>query len=379
MGFILPVNTIFITKNLRKSMVTAGFVLLIYSLLMLVGNFLGGQLFDRWSHRGTLLLGYGLSAASLCAITFNHTWPSYFIFLATGGLAMGIAYTGINSYTALLAEQSPRKSQTIFSRMYLAANVGIAVGSTFVGWIFQRSVFWTFALQTICFLSCFLIVLRLGAILESPAAKATADQPPFSSAPFLKLTRPQRIRNLILVASASLIIWSGYSQWDSNLSLYMLQNHFSLAQYSFLFSINAASLFIIQPLMNRLLGHFLTQLKSQITVGLLLMGSSFLLLPTATNYSQYIGSMLLLTIGESVTFPLIPALLNKFAQHENRGTYQSFYVIFSSLGRALGPYWGSLLITKASFTTLFYVIWVTMFLAAWGIGQVREKPAPDLN
>ena len=62
MGFILPVNTIFITKNLHESMVVAGFVLMLYSGFMMLGNFLGGRLFDRFSQRKTLVGGFTLAA-----------------------------------------------------------------------------------------------------------------------------------------------------------------------------------------------------------------------------------------------------------------------------------------------------------------------------
>lgn len=376
MGFILPVNTIFITKNLHESMVVAGFVLMLYSGFMMLGNFLGGRLFDRFSQRKTLVGGFTLAAIGFLLIAKFHTWPVYAGLLLMVGLGMGIAYTAVNSYTAIAAQQHPQQYQQIFNRMYLSANVGIALGSMGVSSIFQASIFWTFFLPALCFFVCLLIVLTHGAVLDGAAvsnvyqANSTVASP--NKKKSLQLSR-QRLRiNLVLICITVLIVWLGYSQWDSNLSLYMLDQGLTMHDYSLLFSINAASLIIVQPLMNRFICRWLPLLKSQIALGLGIMGSSFILLPGARNYGQYILSMLILTIGESITFPTIPALLSKFAPQGRQGTYQSFYVVFGSLGRALGPYLGSLIATEISFAWLFGLIFGSVILVGLGMLAVKE-------
>ena len=102
------------------------------------------------------------------------------------------------------------------------------------------------------------------------------------------------------------------------------------------------------------------------------MGLSFLLLPGAKSYLAYVMSMLVLTIGESMVFPTIPALLSKMSTNKNRGTFQSFYSIFGSLGRAIGPYAGSLIVTALSFSSLFVGITVSMIVVAVAMIGVKE-------
>ncbi|UQS82036.1 MFS transporter [Bombilactobacillus folatiphilus] len=373
MGFILPVNTIFITKYLHESMVTAGFVLMIYSLMMMIGNVLGGYLFDHFSHQATLNSGYLIAALAFLLLARWHSWPIYAVLLILAGLGMGIASTAVNSYTALVAQQS-LQSQQIFNIMYLAANVGIAVGSMLVSVIFQYSIFLTFFLPAVCFLLCLWIVFAKGTALDGCFQNQNDIQSNFqvnlSKSATLKSTALQI--NLVLICVAIFIVWLGYCQWDSNLSIYMLNQHLSMHQYSLLFSVNAASLIIIQPLMNRLTEHFLKSIKWQIVLGIFIMGSSFLWLPDARLYGRYVVSMLILTIGESITFPTIPSLLNQFSNENNRGRYQSFYVVFSSLGRAIGPYVGSLIVAEFSFNILFYLTVGGFLLVAVGVMFVRE-------
>lgn len=108
---------------------------MVYSAFMMIGNALGGVMFDRFSKRGTLYIGYGISIISLLGMSFHHVWPTYAIMLFILGFGMGLVYTAVNAYTAFIAEQMSGNSRVIFNNMYLAANIGIAIGSTAVGFI----------------------------------------------------------------------------------------------------------------------------------------------------------------------------------------------------------------------------------------------------
>ncbi|CAJ1175947.1 MFS transporter [Companilactobacillus crustorum] len=378
MGFMLPVNTIFIHKNLHESLVTAGFALMIYSAFMMVGNAIGGVMFDRFSKRGTLYIGYAISIISLFGMSIHHVWPTYAFMLVILGFGMGLVYTAINAYTAFVAEQMTGNSRVVFNNMYLASNLGIAIGSNAVGFIFDWSIFFTFFIPMILFVVSAVILLLRAGILDHVQEKDDSEISERSYKvhedvdPKIKIG-PRRFNiNMFIICASILIVWLGYSQWDSNLSAYMLNQGYTTREYGFVFTVNAASLLIIQPVMNRVVSKIFKLLKYQIFLGTVIMGSSFLLLPNAKTYLAFIISMLVLTIGESMVFPTIPALLSKMSTNRNRGTFQSFYSIFGSLGRAIGPYAGSLIITALSFSTLFVGITVSMIIVAIMMIGVKE-------
>lgn len=376
MGFILPVNTIFIHKNLHESLVTAGFTLMVYSAFMMIGNALGGVMFDRFSKRGTLYIGYAISILSLLGMSVHHIWPTYAIMLFILGFGMGLVYTAVNAYTAFIAEQMSGNSRVIFNNMYLAANIGIAIGSTAVGFIFKWSIFFTFFIPMLLFVVSGVILLFKANLLDTVhehddsighnyVSSDTAD-------PKIEIGAGRFTVNLIVICASIFIVWLGYSQWDSNMSAYMLNQGYTTREYGLVFTINAASLLIIQPVMNRVVSKIFKLLKYQIFLGTVIMGLSFLLLPGAKSYLAYVMSMLVLTIGESMVFPTIPALLSKMSTNKNRGTFQSFYSIFGSLGRAIGPYAGSLIVTALSFSSLFVGITVSMIVVAVAMIGVKE-------
>lgn len=378
MGFMLPVNTIFIHKNLHESLVTAGFALMIYSAFMMVGNAIGGVMFDRFSKRGTLYIGYAISIISLFGMSMHHVWPTYAFMLVILGFGMGLVYTAINAYTAFVAEQMTGNSRVVFNNMYLASNLGIAIGSNAVGFIFDWSIFFTFFIPMILFVVSAVILLLRAGILDHVQEKDDSEISERSYKvhedvdPKIKIG-PRRFNiNMFIICASILIVWLGYSQWDSNLSAYMLNQGYTTREYGFVFTVNAASLLIIQPIMNRVVSKIFKLLKYQIFLGTVIMGSSFLLLPNAKTYLAFIISMLVLTIGESMVFPTIPALLSKMSTNRNRGTFQSFYSIFGSLGRAIGPYAGSLIITALSFSTLFVGITISMIIVAIMMIGVKE-------
>ncbi|MFC6176851.1 MFS transporter [Companilactobacillus huachuanensis] len=376
MGFILPVNTIFIHKNLHESLITAGFTLMVYSAFMMIGNALGGIMFDRFSKRGTLYIGYIISILSLLGMSFHHIWPTYAIMLFILGFGMGLVYTAVNAYTAFIAEQMSGNSRVIFNNMYLAANIGIAIGSTAVGFIFKWSIFFTFFIPMLLFVVSGIILLFKANLLDTVHEHDDSIGKSYLSSdtvdPKIEIGASRFNVNMIIICASIFIVWLGYSQWDSNLSAYMLNQGYTTREYGLVFTINAASLLIIQPVMNRVVSRIFKLLKYQIFIGTVIMGLSFLLLPGAKSYLAYVMSMLVLTIGESMVFPTIPALLSKMSTNKNRGTFQSFYSIFGSLGRAIGPYAGSLVVTALSFSSLFVGITVSMIVVAVAMIGVKE-------
>lgn len=379
MGFILPVNTIFIHNTLHESLTTAGFALMIYSILMMIGNALGGIMFDRFSRRGTLYIGYFISVISLIIMSFYHVWPSYAFFLILLGFGMGLSFTAINAYTAFAAEQMVGDSRIIFNNMYLAANLGIAIGSTAVGFIFSASIFLTFFIPVLVFIICIIILFFKAHLFDMVNEDSEQEKEKKDYSEFEEIKDPRDLIgekrfkiNIVILCIAILIVWLGYSQWDSNMSIYMYNKGMSYHEYSFTFTINAASLLLIQPVMNRISSKLFKYLKTQLLFGIIIMGLSFLILPGAKHYISFVISMLIVTVGESMVFPTIPALLSKFSTNRNRGTFQSFYSMFGSLGRALGPYVGSLVVAFMSFGHMFYAITIMLILVAISMGGIKE-------
>ena len=76
-SFLWPLNTIYMKQELGKSLTVAGLVLMINSFGMVIGNLLGGSLFDKLGGYKTILIG-----------TFTCLVVQRYLISFTGGLGM---------------------------------------------------------------------------------------------------------------------------------------------------------------------------------------------------------------------------------------------------------------------------------------------------
>ncbi len=75
-SFIWPLTTIYIHNYLHETLTVAGIVLFINSAFTMVGNAVGGLLFDKWHPYQTLLTGVSISTLSTFLLVLFHGWPS---------------------------------------------------------------------------------------------------------------------------------------------------------------------------------------------------------------------------------------------------------------------------------------------------------------
>ena len=75
-SFLWPLHTIYIHDYLGQSLTMAGFVLMINSATGVVGNLLGGYLFDRIGGYKSILFGIVVSIFALIVIN-NLAWMAY--------------------------------------------------------------------------------------------------------------------------------------------------------------------------------------------------------------------------------------------------------------------------------------------------------------
>ena len=78
-------NTIYLHDHLGKSLSVAGMVLMINSLTGVIGNLLGGVLFDKWGGYKSTLVGIVITLVSILGLVFFHGWPLYVVWLALIG------------------------------------------------------------------------------------------------------------------------------------------------------------------------------------------------------------------------------------------------------------------------------------------------------
>ena len=160
---------------------------------------------------------------------------------------------------------------------------------------------------------------------------------------------------------ALVVIWTMYEQWASNLSVFMTDQGISMTKYSLLWTLNGILIVVFQ-LGITWLNRWVNRPYAQVFIGMFTIGFSFVLLLHAHSYSWFVAAMVILTIGEATALPTMPAIVNSLSPVAVKGKYQGILNAFSSIGKAIGPLFGGLMIEATSYHILFIICAVSIFV-----------------
>jgi len=341
-----PLTTIYLHNNLNLSLVVSGVILAAYSGFNVLGGYLGGILTDRFHAKR---VGLGLLGGLVLDAVIGFFWNgrlAYPIVLIIFGLLTGGMLTLITAVAAHLSRGSGR----VFNVLYIFINLGLVVGTASIGILFHHSLKPIFFLLIVCYLLATGLWAKYAGRLSQPVRgirKATVV-----SQNSIK-HRQLGIIQIGLVLVSLTLMWLTYAQWMSNVSVYIQNQGLGIRLYSHLWVYNGILLIVVQSLMTKV--SRVKALPAQIVIGLGAIGGSFLLLSSATGTGVLFMAMTLLTLGEAIYVPGVPALINAYTIG-NEGKYQGLVNAFSSLGKAIGPVMGGLVIgTSQDFSRLFLI------------------------
>ena len=356
-AFLWPLTTMYMHNYLHESLTTAGVVMLLMSICMMVGNYLGGWLFDHWDQYQTAVLGVTISTVAIFTLIFAHGWPWFAILMMLNSLGDGINMTIVNSYGSLVSDHS---SRYVFNYIYMAFNVGVVIGTLAVGVLLPISVVLVFTVATVFYFLLALVVMF--------ALKVRVPLPPKTPRSREKLASRRHQQALVLIWLILLnfvTIHLSYSLWESVMAVHMTNMGIPFYAYSLLWTLNGVLIIVGQPLVNKLSPYVC--LSSQIMVGILIFASSFILLIFARNLWAFVLDFVLLTIGEMASFAGLPAWIAQLTTVNEAGHYQGLLNIMMSIGRAIGPLYGGFVIDHGNYQELFISVFLLMTVTLGGV------------
>jgi MFS family permease len=287
------------------------------------------------------------------------------------GLGTGLIYPSINAFAAHVWPEGRRAA---FNAIYVASNVGVAVGSMAGGLLAQMHFWLAFGVTGTIFLIYAITVLLgwRGQAFRNVAERRTDPAAPQAATASSGLWRLAPW----LLALGLFLDWTAYVQWQVTVPVHMLALGYPLSRYSLLWTLNGLLILAGQPLVS-FVTRRLPAVKAQVLLGNALFILSFLLLPTARAYVSFLAGMALSTFGEMFVWPGVPAAADRMAPPGRRGLYQGLISGAGSAGRAAGPLFGGLLYDSVPTGTLFLVM-VGVFalgLAVFAIYDRFRRPA----
>ncbi len=355
-SFLWPFNTIYLHDHLGKSLSVAGMVLMINSLTGVIGNLLGGVLFDKWGGYKSTLVGIVITLVSILGLVFFHGWPLYVVWLALIGFGSGMVFP---SMYAMVGTVWPEGGRRAFNAMYVGQNVGIAIGTACGGLVasyrFDYIFLANFILYFVFFLIAFIGFRGMEDKKEPGVQKEVETKKGWTLTPGFKA--------LLIVCVAYALCWVTYVQWQGAIATHMQELNISLRHYSLLWTINGAMIVCAQPLVSMLIRWMKRSLKQQIMIGIIIFAASFIVLSQAQQFTMFLVAMVTLTIGELFVWPAVPTIANILAPKDKLGFYQGVVNSAATVGKMFGPVVGGAIVDLYNMEVLFIAIMVMLVVA----------------
>jgi MFS family permease len=371
-SFLWPLNTIYMHNELGKSLAFAGFILMFNQGASIVGNLIGGVMFDKFSPYKTILYGTGLAiVSSIVMVLFHRDILFYSTSLVLIGFGSGITWPVMFAMAGSLWPEGGRRA---FNAIYVAQNLGVALGATIGGYVASISFDYIFIANASLFAAFFLIVLftfkQMDQAKDRQMHTTVINQ-------HRKIEDKRAFIALMILCGGFLITWIAYSQWQTTIASYTQELKIPLEQYSSLWAINGFLIVLGQPLIKWITGKITSQ-KKHIYLGNTIFLISFVIVLIADKFSMFASAMVILTVGEMLVWPAVPSLANELAPQGRAGFYQGVVNSVGAAGRMVGPVLGGLIVDAFNMELLFFTLLALLFIPyittfAYDRGIVGER------
>ena len=354
-SFIWPLNTIYMHNELGESLTFAGLILMFNQGAAIVGNLVGGTLFDKIGGYRTILSGGALTLISAVVLTQFHSLVPYSILLIVMGLGSGVIVPAMFAMATSVWPEGGRRS---FNAIYVAQNVGVALGASLGGFVAYYSFSYIFWANASLFILFYIIVFFTFKPMEKKV-DANAYSTVFSKG--LAIKNKKSFLALGFLSIGFFIAWVAYTQWQTTSASYTQDLGIPIDRYSVLWTINGAMIIAGQPLM-KLITRWITSPKMQIVVGNTIFLGSFIYILKAESFADFATGMVILTFGEMFVWPAVPTIAGNLAPKGRTGFYQGIINSVATAGKMTGPAFGGLIVDYFSIQVLFGILALLLLL-----------------
>lgn len=362
-----PLTTIYVHNVLHRSYGDAGLALLFQSLATILGQVIGGSLYQRVGAKRLIVWSLVLTGISQLSLIEAKAWIPYILAMTMNGLLIAVTMPAVNAFIGF---RWPAHRSRLFNAVYVSNNVGVAIGTTLAGILASISFDLTFlfnSVTTLSFAVFFSFFLRRmkDTDLNQWAGGLTAQRELGIG------TLLTSYRTYAFIGTGSMMVFLSTSAWNSGVAPFLNQQGHPPSTYSLLWTVNGVVILIGQPLLSLMIRLWMKSLPSRLVGSAVLYGVAFLLiLVVGGPYFILVIGMVIATFGEMLISPTIPALIT-----QTTGQSAPFYLGLvggmGSVGRLIGPVlFGNLFDAKGLPPILTVALVATLCASIlFGIGQ----------
>lgn len=330
-----PLITMFVYKQLGRTVADAGMVVMFMSLGGIIGQLIGGSLYHRIGVKVLIVGGLGLNALSLILVPFgSHNWVIFMVMMTLSGFFNAISMPAIQAF---IGYRFKKQRSELFNIIYVANNIGVAVGTSLSGLLAFVSYELSFVLNgctSLIFAIFFLVYLKQLDTDDAGVQRSQRTTIPNELSTWQLL---MNYKFYLFMGLGSFLIWFGNSIWNNGVSPYTINQGMAEWNYSILWTLNGILIFAGQPITIWIKNVVAKTSGTQLIASAIFYLLGYAVILTFQDYPSMVVGMILTTFGEMLVLPAIPTFIS-----ERGGSQAPFYLgLVGGIGiggKVLGPY-----------------------------------------
>ena len=325
---IHPMMTLILSQKLHMNAGTIAIVMVVFSLVLIPLNLLGGKLADKFSKKNLLILCSGIAIVCyfICTV-LPLSYGSMIIF----AFAAAVLQMCSPCYSALVADITPSDDRNrAYSLNYLGLNLGMVLSPTIAGFLFKDYLWLMFLISGLALIAStallFFFLHDTEQIREVGSAYEQADE----SASILAVLKQNKIIVLFLVIIAlDSAVYNQYS-YLIPLELGSIHGDNGAVIYGTLSSLNCLVVVLFTPVITRIYNRR-TDTQKILISDVLMLFSYILFRFTLGFIPAYYVVMIVYTWGEIFRTIACDPYLTKRIPSSHRGRLLAFNNMTASL------------------------------------------------
>jgi MFS family permease len=323
-GIAVPYLTLYLTGPVGITPTQTGVMMLVWAVVSIAGQPLGGVLADRIGRRPVMIVGLAGAGLSAAGFAFVTSFSDVIVVTVAWGIFNNVFEPAAGAYVADVVEPGLRTEA--FGLWRVMGNAGFAVGPPLGALvIWASSMRATFLFAGIAIL-LFLVIIFRG--LPESRPEPGEGEPP------ARFREALRDRLLIILALGTAIATFTYAFFEDALPVFLHEERgLAVVTWGLVLGINPILVTLFQYPISRWAAR--RSSRNVLAFGAVLQGAALALLLPFTSLGALVVAVVVLAAGEMLIAPVGAAVAAEIAPERLRGSYQG--VINLAWEGAWGP------------------------------------------
>lgn len=333
-SMIWPFLMIYASETLGLPTAQVATLLTLGAATRIAASFLAGPLIDRSGRKSAMVVSLLLNAAVYLFFPWARTYWQFAILNMLSGVVNPLYRVGADAMLADLIPEAER--QEAYALLRLSNNAGVSIGPAVGGFLAATS--YTLAFYSAALgMGIYALLLILFAKETLPLEAAAQPREPLGG-----YQEVLKHRAFTHVMGWFLLGWLNAALMWVLLPLYAKQN-FGIPEnlYGFIPTANALMVIFLQMPVSRVTGRYPSLPMMALGMAFYALGTGSVALGSA--FPHFLGSMIVMTIGELILVPTSSAHIANLAPPDKRGRYMSIYNLSWGVSSGIAPVIGGLL------------------------------------